>query len=464
MSCQWLRSCHVLFLVLCTATCGVTVSGQEPAADEPGQQTPATAEADDAPAPAAESKESPAGEQPPAKKAAATEAAEKKSEPKKADESPESEAKPEAAKKDDPKPAPESPAQPAAGAEPAPSDPVADRAAFDKKLEAWKNVLKSLRSLTPRYSVATEEEAAAIEKEWAELIAEGERLIPELRATGKAAYATARGDRAVERFLTKLLADDINHDRYEEAYDLGTSMVANGCDVKEVLDAAGRAAFATNDFEGAEELLKRAADSGGISETGQQNLALVEEYKAHWEREQKLRAEEAAADDLPRVKVVTNRGEIVLELLENEAPQTVGNFINLIESKQFYDGLTFHRVLPGFMAQGGCPQGNGSGGPGYMIKCETDAPNHRKHFRGSLSMAHAGKDTGGSQFFLTFVPTAHLNGKHTVFGRVIEGMDVLAKIQRIDPTDPSGDVEPDKIIKMEVLRKRDHEYQPTKAQ
>lgn len=151
-------------------------------------------------------------------------------------------------------------------------------------------------------------------------------------------------------------------------------------------------------------------------------------------------------------------------MLENEAPETVGNFINLIESKKFYDGLTFHRVLPGFMAQGGCPLGDGSGGPGYMIKCETDAENHRNHFRGSLSMAHAGKDTGGSQFFLTFVPTAHLNGKHTVFGRVIEGMDVLEKLHRIDPSEPVPGVKPDTIIKMEVLRKRDHEYKPNKTQ
>jgi peptidyl-prolyl cis-trans isomerase B (cyclophilin B) len=116
------------------------------------------------------------------------------------------------------------------------------------------------------------------------------------------------------------------------------------------------------------------------------------------------------------------------------------------------------------MAQGGCPQGNGSGGPGYTIKCETDAANHRKHFRGTLSMAHAGKDTGGSQFFLTFVPTAHLNGQHTVFGRVIEGMDVLGKLQRIDPSESGAAVTPDKIIKVEVIRKRDHEYKPNKSQ
>ncbi|MFM7845897.1 MAG: peptidylprolyl isomerase [Planctomycetota bacterium] len=164
---------------------------------------------------------------------------------------------------------------------------------------------------------------------------------------------------------------------------------------------------------------------------------------------------------MPRVKIKTTKGDMVVELFENEAPETVGNFINLVESK-FYNGLLFHRVLGNFMAQGGCPIGTGTGDPGYKIYCEWPKDNHRSHFRGTLSMAHAGKDTGGSQFFLTFVPTSHLNGRHTVFGRVIEGLDVLAKIQRINPEDPSR-TPPDKMLEVTVLRKRDHEYVPNKV-
>jgi cyclophilin family peptidyl-prolyl cis-trans isomerase len=116
------------------------------------------------------------------------------------------------------------------------------------------------------------------------------------------------------------------------------------------------------------------------------------------------------------------------------------------------------------MAQGGCPIGDGTGGPGYNIFCECYREDYRRHFRGTLSMAHAGRDTGGSQFFLTFVQTPHLNGRHTAFGRVIEGMEVLAKIQRIDPEEQGSKPEPDKIVKAEVLRKRNHEYKPNKAQ
>lgn len=115
-----------------------------------------------------------------------------------------------------------------------------------------------------------------------------------------------------------------------------------------------------------------------------------------------------------------NGEQIKIDLFEEDAPGTVENFVSLAK-KNFYDGLTFHRVIPGFVIQGGDPNGNGTGGPGYTIKCETEG-NPNKHERGSLSMAHAGKDTGGSQFFICFEAQPHLDGVHTVFGKVVEGM------------------------------------------
>ncbi|MDF1532683.1 MAG: peptidylprolyl isomerase [ANME-2 cluster archaeon] len=126
--------------------------------------------------------------------------------------------------------------------------------------------------------------------------------------------------------------------------------------------------------------------------------------------------------------IETDKGNIVLELFEKDAPNTVANFVKLI-NEGFYDGLKFHRVISNFMIQGGCPIGNGTGGPGYKIKCEI---NPRKHLKGTLSMAHAGKDTGGSQFFITHSPQPRLDGVHTVFGQVIEGMDVVNKIKQGD--------------------------------
>ena len=121
-------------------------------------------------------------------------------------------------------------------------------------------------------------------------------------------------------------------------------------------------------------------------------------------------------------------GDIVIELFEKEALGTVQNFIDLI-NKGFYNGLRFHRVIPGFVAQGGCPNGNGTGGPGYTIKDELVGKPH-KHDRGALSMAYRGPNTGGSQFFIVYEPQPHLDGVHTVFGKVIEGMDVVDGIHQ----------------------------------
>lgn len=144
------------------------------------------------------------------------------------------------------------------------------------------------------------------------------------------------------------------------------------------------------------------------------------------------------SDIMKKAIIETEKGTIELELFEKDAPNTVANFEKLIK-EGFYDGLTFHRVIPDFVIQGGCPNGNGTGGPGYTIKCETEG-NPNKHGTGALSMAHAGKDTGGSQFFITHSPQPHLDGVHTVFGQVIDGMDVVYKIK-------AGD----KMLKLKVV-------------
>lgn len=119
--------------------------------------------------------------------------------------------------------------------------------------------------------------------------------------------------------------------------------------------------------------------------------------------------------------VMLDGSKIEFELYPNEAPKTVANFEKLA-NEGFYNGLTFHRVIPGFVSQGGCPNGMGTGGPGYTIPCETEGNPH-KHEAGALSMAHAGKDTGGSQFFIVHDPQPHLNGVHTVFGKVTSGLE-----------------------------------------
>ncbi|MEH7442200.1 peptidylprolyl isomerase [Bacillus sp. JJ1122] len=125
-----------------------------------------------------------------------------------------------------------------------------------------------------------------------------------------------------------------------------------------------------------------------------------------------------------------NGEKIEFELYPNEAPGTVANFEKLA-NEGFYNGLTFHRVIPGFVSQGGCPNGTGTGGPGYTIKCETQGNPHT-HVPGSLSMAHAGKDTGGSQFFIVHESQPHLNGVHTVFGKVTSGLEAAKAMRNGD--------------------------------
>ena len=128
--------------------------------------------------------------------------------------------------------------------------------------------------------------------------------------------------------------------------------------------------------------------------------------------------------------IQTNRGDIVLELHQDKTPNTVKNFVDLAE-KGYYNGLTFHRVIPDFMIQGGCPDGTGMGGPGYKFADEFD-PELRHDGPGVLSMANAGPNTNGSQFFITHVATPHLDGKHSVFGRVVTGQDVVDAVQQGD--------------------------------
>lgn len=131
-------------------------------------------------------------------------------------------------------------------------------------------------------------------------------------------------------------------------------------------------------------------------------------------------------------EIHTNKGVMKVEFFDKDAPKTVENFIKL-SKEGFYDGLTFHRVIPNFVIQGGCPKGTGAGGPGYTIKCELTGDN-QYHDKGVLSMAHAGRDTGGSQFFICHnrENTKHLDKQHTAFGKVVEGLDVIDKIRKDD--------------------------------
>jgi len=136
--------------------------------------------------------------------------------------------------------------------------------------------------------------------------------------------------------------------------------------------------------------------------------------------------------NVTKAEIKTQKGTMKVEFYDEDAPNTVANFVNLSKDG-YYDGLTFHRVIPNFVVQGGCPNGDGRGGPGYTIDCELDGDN-QYHDRGVMSMAHAGRNTGGSQFFICHSRdnTAHLDGNHTCFAKVVEGLDVIDDINEGD--------------------------------
>lgn len=260
-----------------------------------------------------------------------------------------------------------------------------------------------------------------------------------------------------------VIATSLQSDDPQRALAAATRLEQVGAADESTLLMAASAALVASELDAAQSFLAKATAAGAPKARTSELAEAIEREAPKIEAEHAKRKADAAADDLPRVKISTTTGDLVVELFENEAPNTVANFISLVE-QGFYNGTPFHRVIGGFMAQGGDPTGSGRGGPGYAIPCEVNEPGARKHFLGTLSMAHAGPDTGGSQFFLTFRPTDHLDGKHTVFGRVIEGFDVLPRLIRTQ--DPEGrpvpGVNPDKITKVVVLRKRNHPYEPKK--
>lgn len=346
------------------------------------------------------------------------------------------------------------------GQEPKAADPVKEGKGTDEPeaLTTLKQVDGEIRELMSTLTGLREEFGKADDDSRREEIqakamtiqAKQPELLERLAAAFGPAFRASPEDRLVKEILPSVVGLYLQTNRYADAREFGLQQLAGENPEPQVAEWTGLAHFADHDFAKAKEII----DGAGAGEPSLKNFkAEVESCTKLWAVEQEVRRKEGEADDLPRVVIKTSRGEITAELFENEAPETIGNFIALVE-KKVYDGTSFHRVIPSFMAQGGDPNSkdddednDGQGGPGYTIPCECYAENARMHFAGSLSMAHAGKDTGGSQFFITHLPTTHLNGKHTVFGRVLSGLDVPRSLRQGD-----------RIQEIVVLRKRDHEY------
>lgn len=335
-------------------------------------------------------------------------------------------------------------------------DPAEAKAAFTESQTAMRDIVTELTRLQAEYRKDGSDKRV-IEAQFNETKVKGMAADKLLENAAFSLAIADPNDQEAREHCGAVVAAAVESDDPMKAFALVTKLDEAGAASPDVLLLGASAALVASQLDQAEAWIDEAKKAGVEDGRVEELQLMVASERPKVAAEMKVRAAEAAADDLPRVKIETTKGPIVVELFENEAPNTVANFITLVE-KGFYDGTPFHRVIGGFMAQGGDPTGTGTGGPGHVIACECYEPNARKHFLGTLSMAHAGKDTGGSQFFLTFRPTEHLDGRHTVFGRVVEGFEVLPQLVRTEGPFAGG--APDQIVKAEVIRKRDHDYNP----
>ncbi len=355
----------------------------------------------------------------------------------------------------------------------------ADRKAFNESLEEWRPMLQKMYDLRQEYHHYTTGEARqeAIVEEFAALVKNADALQKTLVDSAARAFVKDPKQNAdMEQFIGSIMAYYFEVDLYEESAKMAAYLLNEKLEDRWVIRNAGFSCLYSNDFESAKMLGLRMMELGMLNDFGWKNseFSNVDYWAQHWEREKQLRERERMAGDLPRVLLKTTKGEIEIELFENEAPNTVANFIFLVE-KEFYTNLDFQRVIAGFMAQGGGTEllrnqvelngtlkKRGTGGPGYTFQDEL-GENARKHFYGSVSMANYGPDTNGSQFFIMYRPKRELDEKHTVFGRVVRGMDTVCRLNKRDPAqmvEEPGIEMPDKILSATVLRKRNHKYSP----
>ncbi len=264
--------------------------------------------------------------------------------------------------------------------------------------------------------------------------------------------------------LVKLVDQLYDNGNLDEAFLYSNDLVKNGFESSELHDLVAASAFCTEHFDEAAAYFDKARQTGRyVRASLVTNMEEIVQSQKAWEKEQQIRAKEAAADDLPRVKLETEAGDLVFELFENEAPETVANYISLVESG-YYDNTTFYSVVLTSHMFHGCKTSDNRSTPGYRIYCETGKPDQRFPFRGALTMFIASKDLGGSIYTISIRPAPFNFGYVTTFGRIVEGLDVLPKIAKFNLRFPTPGMVPTKVIKATVLRKRDHEYKPHKVE
>ena len=343
---------------------------------------------------------------------------------------------------------------------------------FQDSVEELRSAIKEAKFLGAKYYHSPADEAEEWEAKWVKAGERGAVAAEKMKASAIGLLLKkADPDPKIVTLCHSIARKLFDEGDYEYAFEVAKRLVELDPRESSYDVLLARAAVMTNRFEIVKEFVDYDPDElSQIPKKELETFKNVAELKQDYDRELELRAQEQQAGDLPQVELETTCGKIVIELFENQAPQTVGNFINLVESG-FYDGILFHRVLKGFMAQAGSFTMRGPQSMSYTIYDEFDTDEARHHFRGSVSMATIPgvPNSGSSQFFICFAPQTMLDGHHTVFGRVISDMKVLDDLAITVKTDAEGqeelleDVMPDQIKSARVLRKRDHEYEPVRV-
>jgi cyclophilin family peptidyl-prolyl cis-trans isomerase len=329
--------------------------------------------------------------------------------------------------------------------------------------------LKKMREILVHYNLSISDEEDKKDRQvWIELLDEGVQLHQAMIAAAADEYGMDPAGKAdLADMLFQLLKRSVEDDRYDGLLPVVRQFVENPYADEEFVSLLLTTAIALDEFELARTIVQKFFDPALGADYIAEVTQNINQTEERWERELRLRAEDAAGEPLPRVLIRTTKGNMEVELFENQAPETVANFVHLVEDG-FYDRLTFFLVSKHAVAQTGCPLNDGTGNAGYFIRGEMGDPDARDFFRGTLGMAIAQtRDSASSQFFFTMMPLEQLNGQYTAFGRVVSGIEVLSNLTRVDPNAKEDESEPkgmvDEVIEISVLSKRDHEYTPNKV-
>jgi len=343
--------------------------------------------------------------------------------------------------------------------------------AYIEASSAWSDTLIQMKATAIRYANEVDRSPEAKQRYYEYR----DKARAQMNATFEQAvklFKARKGDFDAASMMTTTLEYRESHSIYENSLEAAELLLEAEVTYPFLYLIAARSAFLEGQFDRMMKHYEAFVKVNGpekLERVDHMLIGLHETYAPLRTRELALIEAESKADDLPRVRLETTRGPVVLELFENQAPNTVANFIQLVESG-FYDGTEFYQVVDDFVAMGGDPVGDGSGTSGRFLPDEYQHPEARKFFRGYLSMAKVPDpndksqylpNSASSQFAIALMPLFRENETQTIFGRVIEGMEVVCTFRRIDPTEKkekSVQLPPDRILTAKVIRKRDHDY------